>query len=282
LLTKKNRFPLSEPFNFNTGRNVSIRLYPDSRPHTLEVAPLQKGLLLVANEKELIGEGVGFGVPVVKYADKTFFSSTAETSMHEDDVHYAITKSFFLDTISKKRFENGPFISDRTYKLVHSSFEKAYLALKNFRPAFDKIMELRNTLKIRTQFVKVEPRGRVDVKYKFFPNYIKVELDIRNLNYRGIKEILVLNEQGSTFFRNYFDDEEQRLFNEQIGAWEQVKAERASFSDIKRTIVFTLKNINGAKLYRGWEQVKKRFCWAGLNYSLLPNVVDFDYPIVLG
>jgi hypothetical protein len=281
-LLVKNRFLLSEPFNFNGYRNISIRLYPDSRPHTLEIASLQKGLVIVADGKELIGEGVGFGVPVVKYSDKTFFSGAAETSVDEDGDQMVVTRSFVMDTISKKRFENGPFINDKAYSLLHNFFEKVYLGYKNFRLVFDKIMELRNALKIRTQFVEVEPRGKVDVNYKFFPEAIEVEVNFGNLNRRGIKELLVLNEQGSTFFGNYFDTEGNRLFGKQIGAWEQVKTEKASFANNKRTVVFTLKNIGGAKLYRGWEQVNKRFCWAGLNYSLGAGTANFTYPIILG
>jgi hypothetical protein len=282
LLTEKTPILLLEPFDYNAYRGVSIRLYPDSRPHTLEIAALQKGLLLVADGNELVGEGVGFGVPVVKYGDKTFFSGTAETSVQKDGDHPAITKSFFLDTVSKKRFRHGPFINDRLYKSIHSSFEKAYLACKGCRPAFDKIMELRNALTIHTQFVKVEPRGKVDVRYRVLSDLIEVEVDFTNLNRRGIKELLVLNEQGSTFFTEYFDTAGQRLLGRDVGAWEQLEADEASFSNDERTISFTLKNIDGAKLFRGWEHVNGRFCWAGLSYSLEPNAHSFGYPIVLG
>jgi hypothetical protein len=282
LLTEKTPILLLEPFNFNAFHSVSFRLYPDSRPHTLEVAALQKGLLLVADGTELVGEGVGFGVPVVKYEDKTFFSGTAETSVQEDGDQPVIVKSFFLDTISKKRFRHGPFINDRLYKSIHSSFEKAYLAYKSFRPAFDKMMELRNAMTIHTQFVKVEPRGKVDVRYTFLSDLIEVEVDFTNLNRQGIKELLVLNEQGSTFFTEYFDTDRQQLLGRDVGAWKQVKADEASFSNNERTVSFTLKNVDGAKLYRGWEQVNGRFCWAGLSYSLEPDTNSFKYPIVLG
>ena len=50
-----------------------MRPYADSRLHYLETSALQKGLILMFDDKELIEEGLGFGVLVVKYKDKTYF-----------------------------------------------------------------------------------------------------------------------------------------------------------------------------------------------------------------
>jgi hypothetical protein len=142
-------------------------------------------------------------------------------------------------------------------------------------------MELRNVLEINTEFVKMEPRGNVTVRYSFFPKLIRVEADLSALNRTGREEVLILNEQGSGFFRKYLDSDGLELFGEQIGAWERVEAEEASLSDARETLVFTLKNKSGAKLYRGCERVKKRFSWAGLNYSLMQNSRFFSYEIEL-
>lgn len=45
----------------------------------------QKGLFLLLNGWEVVEEGVGFGLVVVKYTDKTFFSIKAEIAMHRTD-----------------------------------------------------------------------------------------------------------------------------------------------------------------------------------------------------
>ena len=71
------------PITVSVDGHVSCRLYSDTRPHCLEIAPLQKGLVLVLNGKELIGEGVGFGAPVVVYRDRPYFSTSAEVARAE-------------------------------------------------------------------------------------------------------------------------------------------------------------------------------------------------------
>ena len=281
---RMNRIDLSEslsPFTLKMGNRVSFRLYRDTRPHCLEIAPLQKGLVLVLDDKELIEEGAGFGLPVVKYEDKTYFSSTAQTSFHEETKPPILTKSFCLDTISRKRLGEASYVNDNFYGFFHKLFEKAYLARREMAPAFNVLMELRKTLKIDTDFVRVPSRGKVKVTYTCFPDLLKVRVDFSELHKDHCQEILVLNEQGSTFFTKYFDTDGLILINRSMGAWQNVKAKRASLSDTRDTMSFTLQNIRSARLFRGWERTKGRFSWAGLGYSLPRSVSSFNYDIQL-
>ena len=50
----------------------------------METASLQKGLIMVFDDQELIDEGLGFGVPVAKYDDKTYFPGSAEVSIQNN------------------------------------------------------------------------------------------------------------------------------------------------------------------------------------------------------
>jgi len=264
----------------SVGSRVSFRLYRDTRPHCLEISQLHKGLVLLLDGKELIEEGIGFGVPVVKYEDETYFSSSADSTetLNERNV---LVKSFLMDTISRKRVGKAAYINESVYSFFHRFFEKTYLNWKKLTFLFNAIMELRRILKVETDFVKATPRGTITLTYTCLPDMVKVSVDLTGLNRAGYKQILFLNEQGSTFFRKYVDSDGLTLSDQDIGAWAIVEAEEASLSDFAGSLTFTLRKVKAAQLFRGWESTRGRFSWAGLSYSLRPETVAFDYVIKL-
>jgi hypothetical protein len=272
----------SEPLTLKVNDRICVRLYKDSRPNFLEVAPLQKGLVLLFDEKELVEEGMGFGAPVVKFNDKTYFSSSASCSISETEEGFDLTKRFVLDAISRKRVGNSHYLNDGVYQGFHRFFERAYLGYTSLFPFFSNIMELRQALKIQTQFVKVPDRGTVGVTYSVRFDSVKVLVDLTGLEKIACEEILILNEQGSTFFRKYSDSEGLYLDDAQIGAWSEVKTKKAFLSFLTGDLRFGLETQDNSSLFRGWEKTKGRFAWAGLSYRLPPNNSFFDYVINFG
>ena len=97
------------PLNRTVSGNFSLRLYGDNRPFNGKLAPLQKGTVLVYRENETIGEGGGFGSPVLEHAGKTYFSHNATLKRLRDGVQ----KEFKLDSV-----EVGP-----THRTVFESVE---------------------------------------------------------------------------------------------------------------------------------------------------------------
>jgi len=270
---------LLEPFTFAPDKAISFRIYPDNRPKNMEIANLQKGLVLVTDGTELIEEGAGFGVPIAKYSGTTFFSRSANVFLKQQgDNDAVITKVFLLDSISRKQV-HGAFINDNAYAMIHKTFERAYLHRENMRPFFDWVMRLRKTLGIETHFTKVTPKGKVVVTYHCYFDHIKVHVDFSAMELTGCQEILILNEQGATFFREHRNNKGIVLNDQKIGAWTRVDAEQAEFSDIKRQVAFSMKKRKEAVLYCGWEQVKDRFSWAGMTYALNPKMAHFSYEI---
>jgi hypothetical protein len=280
MLTSERQSCSSTPITKSISDRLAVRLYRDSRPKFLEISPLHKGIALLFDNIELIGEGVGFGVPVVKYGDKTFFSTSAECTIKENEGGCTLTKSFILDAVSRKRVGKASYFNDDFYRFFRKLFERAYLCQKGYAPFFNRIMELRETMRLQTDFVRVTPRGTVTFNYSIQVGSIKIRTDLSRLELNGCEEILILNEQGATFFNKYSDSDGTTLFNEQIGAWQPVTANEASLSDAGENLTFTLTK-NSGTLFRGFEKVRRRFSWAGLSYSLPPQSSTFDYVIGL-
>ena len=269
---------LKKPITVPLTDMLSVRLYADSRPHCMETAPLHKGLVLMLDNQEVIEEGMGFGIPVVKYEDKTYFSSSADVSVQKSRP-ILIRKTFVLDTISRKKFWRSTYIDDDVYSTARKTFAKLYLRNKNVSPLFNNIMMLRNMAKIKTEFQKVKPKGTVTVNYEIQPVAISVNVDFSDLTLHDCKELLVLNEQGSNVFDKYDDSNGLKLSGSKIGGWDPVNANQASMLSSKKQIAFCLKQTEKAVLFRGWENTKRRFSWAGLSYSLNPFNGNFDYSI---
>jgi hypothetical protein len=272
---------LSEPYTVPLTGRLSVRLYRDCRPSCLETSALQKGLVLVLDGKELIEEGVGFGVPVVKYADKTFFSSKAKVEMQKNGSEYTLKKIYWLDTVSVKKLGKTAYIDDAVYSSLRRTFQALYLKHKKLKPLFNKAMEIRQLARIKTEFLPVKPRGTITVKYHCQPSAISVYADFSNITLNRCREILLLNEQGSSTFQKYTDTSGKVLVGNKIGAWDIVTAGQAYLQNPKDQLKFSLQNIDGAELFRGWEHTRKRFSWAGLSYSVQPNTGVFRYSIEL-
>ena len=88
-------------------------------------------------------------------------------------------------------------------------------------------MEFREVAKIKTEFVKVKPKGEVTVNYQVKPATIDINVDFSNLALNGCEELLVLNEQGSTSFDTYLDSDGLKLVGRRIGGWGTVSAKQA-------------------------------------------------------
>ncbi len=87
--------PKPAPLILPLDEEVSVRLYPDTRPHIGKIARLQKGLVLVVNGREWIEEGYGFGVPIIEVDGQTYISRSASIEQQGD----TLSKRYVLDTV---------------------------------------------------------------------------------------------------------------------------------------------------------------------------------------
>lgn len=264
--------PDGNSYDTSLGRHLALRVYADTRPRCLEVAQLQKGLVLIYDGKELIEEGMGFGVPVALYSDKTYFPGSAQVSLREEGEKKVIVKRFSMDMISRKALKNGLFIDMLPYRLFSNSLARLYREHPSSRKMIFPLIVLRNVIGLRTRFSNVESRGEITVTYEIWDGGIHIEADFSKIKHVfRCKKVLLLNEQGSTFFRRFLDSTGLSLLDGKIGAWDLVRADWAYLSDLNNNLGFCLESLPNSRLFRGREYIKGRLSWAGMGYEVNPQ-----------
>lgn len=256
--------------------SVALRIYSNTKPFNLKIADLQKGLVFVYNGAEVIGEGTGFGVPILKYLDQTYFSSSSALYAGRQDNLTIIRKDFFMDMISRDVFGNVK-LENRKARTVIDYLSDMYQKHKHLR--FLTVKDLLFRLGVHASFVKVPSKGTVTTTYTIHGDRILVGTDFSLADRASLRKIFVLNEQSSLFFRVYSDSDGLRLADGDIGAWDGVKAQWATIADSQRKVSFTLRKEKDSILRRGREYIKGSMDWVGLDYEVDPNSNTFKYEI---
>ena len=174
---------------------------------------------------------------------KRFFPAKQKCQLKKTALTVFITKVFTLDTVSLKKFGNATYIDDAVYSPLRKTFERLYLKHKKLTPLFNKVMEFRDLANIKTEFIKVKPRGKVTITYHCQPTSIDIGADFSKIVLNKCSEVLVLNEQGSSFFRKYVDSNGLSLLDHKIGAWETVTADQASLQECPGTSFFLYRKL---------------------------------------
>jgi hypothetical protein len=265
---------------FTISDSVALKVYSNTYPQNMKIANLQKGLVLLCNGTDVIGEGTGFGVPIAKYSGGTFFSGSSSLYVRMLGDITEIRKEFLMDLTSRDRF--------RSFKLkipgVQALSEFFCLQYQRHKHIVRPVLIVRGLfLKfgIKSSFMKSPPKGTVIVTYIMDRNRIQVKLNFSQLEQTNLAKVFILNEQGAHFFRTYSDSEGMRLVDEEIGAWDNVTAESAKIANEQNKIGFRLKNIEGSMLKRGRELMEGSLNWIGLDYELDPKYCNFEYEIEL-
>jgi hypothetical protein len=268
--TTELTFPVSE--------NLFIRLYPDARPHNQLIARLQKGLILCSNGRELVGEGVGLGVPAIRYKDRTYFSGSSILRFEQTGSHATGIKRFNLNLTTERTLRNIT-LETKTTRKIKRSFDRIYMNHRHLR-----LLALENMLRhvgIKRAFTRTRPVGTATITYKIDPPHIGIVAEFSLLQKTGLQKIFLLNEQDSIHFRKYHDSNGSILFDEDIGAWETVNASWACIHNVEDGFGFRLWMHKDAILHRGREFLRGTHDWVGLDYEANPDKLRFNYDIEL-
>lgn len=261
---------------------VALRVYSDTKPKNMKTAQLQKGLIFLYKGIEVIGEGIGFGVPIAKYLDETVFSGSSSITVRNLENITEIRKKFIMDLITRNTLRNfkleNPIIRS-LLEYISTIYKKQYQSNVYFAQSILLMRSLLFKFGVKSTFIKRPSKGTIVVTYTINRNRILVKLDLSSLERTNLGKIFVLNEQGAHFFNTYSDSENLKLDDEAIGAWNDVTSQTAKITNKQDKIGFSLKTIEGTKLRRGRELIKDSLDWIGLDYELGAEYSQFEYEI---
>lgn len=261
-------FPLSDI--------VRLRVYSSTKPHNHKIGNLQKGLILVVNDVETVGEGTGFGLPVLQYSHETFFSASSAVDISSRLGRHVVVKQFSMDRVARNSFRNVTLENEAARNLI-DHLSSLYQNHPRFR--FLTLKDLTGRIGIHKAFPETTPKGNVTVTYTINKTHVTVEADLTKLQRLGLEKIFMLNEQGAEFFRKYMDSEGNELVDEKIGAWDPASGEWACMKTLGGELGFRLWRVEGNVLRRGREFLHGSLNWVGLDYEVNPTCGVFRYVI---
>ena len=270
----------SNPYTVPISDSTSIRVYSDTRPHNWKISDLQKGLLLVHGETETVGEGTGFGVPVLLYSDETCFSGTSTVEVVQQNDCAIIRKGFVMDRIARNSFRNVTLENRKARDLI-AFLARLYQLYPRLRLL--KLKGLIGNIDVGSVFVKKEPVGKTVVTYVVNKRQISINANFKQLKTDGLERLFMLNEQGSRFYRKYSDSSGTELTDARIGAWDGIETDWAALTTLHGELGFRLWTNEKSVLRRGREFLDNSLDWVGLDYEIHPGTNVFKYQIeILG
>lgn len=266
-------FPLSSETCLKIGPIAKDgETYPTSR--------LQKGLILIANGQELVEEGVGFGVPVLKFGVKTIFPGAIELADLNGSQDQEVTAVYRMNLEERLTGQNLRSVQSQSLYRIKNHLADVYRHFPATRRALTALSNvLRRGFGWQTTFEEAGCDYTVKVYYHVDrqAGIISVDVDTADLPQNEMTEVVVMNEQGARYFDTYSDSSGAFLHGEAIGSWDEVTAESASFLNHTHRLAFTLQRISRARLFRGRELIGSRLAWSGFGYCLSPTRQHFSY-----
>ena len=255
---------------------VSLRVYAGTEPHNLKIADLQKSLILVVNGTEAVGEGTGFGLPVLLYSDETYFSGSSRLYVSQRGDCCVVVKEFIMDRVARNSFRNITLENHAARSFIER-LSDLYQRHPQFR--FLTLKDLTGRMNIGKAFLKAPSKGKVTVTYTVDKSHIMVKADFKKLEKSGLQKIFMLNEQGTEVFRRYTDSLGTELRDDKIGAWDVTGGEWACLQSLRGEIGFRLWRVKKGVLRRGREFLEGSLDWVGLDYEITSKSDVFEYVI---
>ena len=236
---------------------------------------LEKGLIMLAEDNSVCGEGVGFGVPALEYQENMIFSTSA--TINSNDIN--LVKSFSIDAYHRRMWMHKFPINDRFSSIISNKFSHRYRQDKKNQKLLKCLMKVITLLGLRKSTQRIHSKGFVDISYKISGDNLIIVVDTSRLLDKKYSRLLIFNEQSSDF--DLYSDEFIELRKDDIGVWEETHCQEACLTNESIKVTFCVKQLDGIKLYRGRELLQPRLDWAGFCYIIPSKVETLQYIIRL-
>jgi hypothetical protein len=270
------RVPISSGLILKLGAAGDENDYPTSS--------LQKGILLSLGGQDLAEEGVGFGVPVLKSGLTTIFPGAVELAWLQRGAIHEATARFGMNLTERITSQGSGSVQSQMFyqvKNLMAAVIRRYSPLRGALTGASNV--LRRWFGWETTFEDIGLQGNVTVTYTIDPHtgVIHIEVDASDLGVGDITEVVVMNEQGARSFDQYCDSSGVVLHGKEIGCWDVVEAEWASFRSGTHGLAFSLAQVKDTSLFRGRELIGSRLAWAGFGYSFSPAIQRIRFEVRL-
>ncbi len=246
---------------------------------------IQKGLVLVHENRDLSEEGIGFAVPVLKFGHETIFPGNACVTIEKDGDISVVKIDYDMNLVERMSVKSSKRIDSKAFYKIKECFSRMHRKYPQLRGILvGSSNSLRRTCGMETRFENIASAGiaRVVNTVNAKNGTIHVSVDMSNVKKEGYTELNIMNELGANHFDTYHDSNELFLKGNAIGTWDEIFADEASFIDSQDKVAFTLKTVNRAMMFRGRELVVGRLAWSGLAYRLPGDIINFAYDIRIG
>ncbi|HII07716.1 MAG TPA: hypothetical protein HA349_10505 [Methanotrichaceae archaeon] len=265
---------ISKDLTLLAGKN-GYQGYPTSK--------IQKGLVISMKGENLCEEGVGFGVPVLKFGDEAAFPGRSRSKIWKEGDHTVVEIDYDINLVSRLAIGNRLIDGDRPCR-AKGRIDRLHRDHPPLRRTIDLVSVLfRRALSMETRLVEADSYGRAKVVHAISQNG-KIDVQVRYMpKAEGCTEMAIMNEQGASSFDRFCNSEGMDLSSEEIGSWKRTSAEWAGFIDAEHDLFFKLWKTEGAELFYGRETRPGRLAWAGFAHVIsMTDRRDFEYKIDLG
>lgn len=91
--------PALQALEAPTVSGTTVRLYRDTRPYVGKIAGLQKGLIWLHDDRQIVEEGYGFGCPIIEIGGQAYLAKHAKTETIPLQEGTRLVKHFEVDTL---------------------------------------------------------------------------------------------------------------------------------------------------------------------------------------